>query len=67
MTDWKEMIARCEAGGWSRKAIAEYCGLAYTSLCDIAKGHTTEPKGMAAVKLHELASRIPPVKAKAAA
>lgn len=53
-TVWKERIAACEAAGLTRKQIAEYCGVPYSTLNDLALGYTKEPKGMAAVKLFNL-------------
>lgn len=53
-TIWQERISACEAAGISRKQIAEFCDVPYSTLNDLALGYTKEPKGMAAVKLFNL-------------
>lgn len=55
MSTWKERVLFVEAAGKTRQEIAEYIGLAYSSLNDIVSGATKEPRGMAAVRLYELA------------
>jgi len=58
--NWKERIAWCEAAGMTRQQIAAQCGLAYSSLSDIANGASKEPRGMAAVKLYKLSESKKP-------
>lgn len=67
MNEWQQRIGWCEAAGMTRRQIAEYCDLAYSSLSDIANGASKEPRGMAAVRLHELSERHRPADAAQAA
>lgn len=59
--DWKERVLWCERAGLSRAEIAESCGLSYSSLGDLMRGATREPRGMAAVKLWQLSERMGPL------
>lgn len=54
MLTWKSRISDLQDSGLTRAEIAEACGMALSTLGDIASGWTTEPRGDAAVKLHEL-------------
>lgn len=54
--DWQKTISDLEALGWSQTALAAEIGLTVGSVSDIKRGRTREPRGMAAVKLHALAS-----------
>lgn len=54
---WQERVALCESTGLTRKDIAAYCGMAYSTLCDLSAGNTNEPRGYAAVRLHQLSER----------
>ncbi|PPE74612.1 hypothetical protein C3942_07570 [Solimonas fluminis] len=56
--DWKERVLCCERAGLSRADIADFCGLSYSSLGDLMRGATREPRGMAAVKLWQLSERL---------
>lgn len=58
MSDWSTRITDLEAKGWSLKAIGEEIGLSTSSVSDIKRGATLEPRGMAAVRLHELHLRL---------
>lgn len=55
MNEWASMIQELRALGLRSREIAEEVGLSPTALSDIASGRTTEPRGMAAVKLYALA------------
>ena len=59
-SDWKKRVLWCERAGLSRAEIAESCGLSYSSLGDLMRGATREPRGMAAVKLYHLSERLGP-------
>lgn len=58
MSEWSGRITALEDAGWSLAKIADEIGIAYSSLCDIKRGDTKEPRGMAAVRLHDLHSRV---------
>lgn len=61
MINWQTLISDLEALGWTRSMLAAHCGLAYSTLCDIANGRSDEPRGNAAVRLSDLArARIAP-------
>lgn len=47
----------------TRKEIAEYCGMAYSTLNDLVTGRTQEPRGLAAVKLYYLSEKNKPSEA----
>lgn len=51
---WKELIARLEARGWTASELARRIGKSPAAICDIKKDRTAEPKGMAAVILHQI-------------
>ena len=53
---WSEMIVLLEGLGWSVTALAEAIELSPTALSDLKHGRSKAPTGMAAVKLHHLAS-----------
>lgn len=48
------MVDAALARGWTLKSLADEVGMAYTSLCDLRRGDTKEPTGMAAVRLHRV-------------
>lgn len=54
MPTWSERIAALEASGWSLTALAREIGLSVQALSDVKQGRTSEPRGMAAVRLHAL-------------
>lgn len=54
MTTWASRIHDLRATGMTYAAIGEAIGMATSSVSDIANGHTKEPGGDAALKLHEL-------------
>lgn len=54
MNDWSSRIKDLEGRGWSLKGIGEVVGLSTSSISDIKRGATAEPRGMSAVKLHDL-------------
>lgn len=51
---WAEKIADLEAIGWSLTGIGQAIELSPQSLSDIKQGRSKEPRGMAAVRLHQL-------------
>lgn len=53
-TTWAERIRFLEGVGYSMTSIAKLCGLTIQALSDLKHERSTEPKGMAAVKLHRL-------------
>ncbi len=55
---WIERVLWCERAGLSRAEIADSCGLSYSSLGDLMRGATREPRGMAAVRLWQLSERV---------
>lgn len=54
MKPWSERIADLQRNGWSLTALGKAIGLSPQSLSDIKHGRCNEPRGMAAVRLHEL-------------
>jgi transcriptional regulator with XRE-family HTH domain len=63
METWADKIAALEDRGWSLTAIARAIGIPNpSSLSDIKQGRSKEPRGMAAVRLHNLFSTgvLPP-------
>lgn len=60
--DWQGLIGKLEEAGWSRKSIAEYCRVPYTTLCDIANGSSKAPRGILAVRLHAMQGLKPSVR-----
>jgi len=54
MKTWLERIKDLETAGWSLTGIGEEIGLSPQSLSDIKQSRTTEPRGMAAVRLYLL-------------
>lgn len=51
---WKELLARLEARGWGVSELARRIEKSPAAICDIKADRTKEPKGMAAVILHQL-------------
>jgi len=64
MDTWAEKIAVLETRGWSLTAIGKAIELSPQALSDIKQGRSTEPRGMCAVRLHNLFSTgaMPPVR-----
>lgn len=54
MTDWAQKIRDARAAGATLAQIGEAVGLSPGAVSDIEQGRTAEPRGMAAVKLHDL-------------
>jgi hypothetical protein len=54
MITWQERIEDLEGVGMTREEIAKSCGMALSTLGDIATGRTKEPRGDAAVAMHQL-------------
>lgn len=59
MNDWSARIEALMDAGWSITEIAANLGLTASSVSDIKTKRTTEPRGMAAVKLHRLCPDAP--------
>lgn len=55
---WSDRITELEQAGLSLTTIASEIGVALTTASDIKTGRTKEPRGMAAVKLDKLHSRV---------
>lgn len=62
MESWPHMINAAQSRGWSLKALAVELGMAYSTLCDLRRGDTAEPRGNVAVKLTRLheSNALPP-------
>lgn len=56
--DWQSKIALIEASGLTRKDICDACDIAYSTLSEIANGGSKEPRGIKAVKLHDLYLKV---------
>lgn len=54
MKSWAERITELEAAGWSLTGIADRIGSSQQALSELKQGRSKEPRGMAAVNLHEL-------------
>ena len=52
--NWKNGIEKLIESGVSVKEIAEASGLAPSTVYDLKNGYSAEPRGMAAVKIHEM-------------
>jgi transcriptional regulator with XRE-family HTH domain len=53
--DWKKLLEDLSAAGWSQAQIAERCGAAQTTVSELARGVTLDPRygfGAALQKLH---------------
>ena len=57
MTTWPQRIEQLEAAGWSLTRISAEIELSPQALSDVKQGRSKEPRGMAAVRLHELHAR----------
>jgi len=67
MSTWAEMVVAAQSRGWTLKELAVELGIAYSTLCDIRRGETKEPTGMAAVRLHRIhVTEAKPIQTKAA-
>lgn len=58
MPTWSERIAALESAGWSLTGLAREVGISPQALSDVKQGRTSEPRGMAAVRLHALHSAL---------
>lgn len=58
MHDWSDRIKALEDAGWSLTRIGAEVGLSTSSVSDLKRGDSKEPRGMAAVRLHDLHSRV---------
>jgi transcriptional regulator with XRE-family HTH domain len=58
MKTWAERITELEASGMSLTQIANDIGTSQQALSELKQGRSKEPRGMAAVRLHELHARI---------
>jgi transcriptional regulator with XRE-family HTH domain len=58
MVTWAERIRALQASGMTLKQIGESVGLSTSSVSDIANDRSSEPRGDAAVKLHELHRKL---------
>lgn len=56
--NWSIKIKELEAAGFSLTKLSEETGLAVSSISDIKQGYTKEPKGMAAVIIHDIHKRF---------
>jgi predicted transcriptional regulator len=52
--NWKNGIEKLIESGVSVKEIAEVSGLAPSTVYDLKNGYSIEPRGMAAVRIHEM-------------
>lgn len=64
MDTWADKIAVLESRGWSLTAIGKAIELSPQALSDIKQGRSSEPRGMCAVRLHNLFSTgaLPPAR-----
>jgi hypothetical protein len=56
--DWSRIISDL-LESWTVQQVADRCGLSASAVYDIGSGRTREPRGMAAVRLHELHKKLP--------
>lgn len=59
METWADRICALETMGWSLTDIAREIGLSAQAVSDLKQGRSSAPRGMAAVKLHQLAQSPP--------
>lgn len=57
MDDWAIRITELEAAGWTLTDLAKEVGLSTSAVSDLKRGASKSPRGMAAVRLHELHAR----------
>lgn len=57
MDDWSSRIKQLERAGWTLVGIGREIGMSTGAVSDIKNGRSSEPRGMAAVRLYELAER----------
>jgi len=58
MKTWAERITELESAGRSLTEIAADIGMSQSALSEVKQGRSKEPRGMAAVRLHELHARV---------
>jgi ribosome-binding protein aMBF1 (putative translation factor) len=66
MADWADKVKALEESGWSLTDLADEIGLKPASLSDIKQGRTKASSANAYVRLHELYSKLPAGKKRAA-
>lgn len=54
MKKWSVLIIELEKKGWSLVRIGKTVGLSPQAISDLKQGYSKEPRGMAAVRLHDL-------------
>tara|TARA_B100001079_G_scaffold190327_1_gene164170 strand:- start:3354 stop:3557 length:204 start_codon:yes stop_codon:yes gene_type:complete len=59
-TTWANRIQWCLDAGLSQTEVARRCGFSRSTLNDLRKGRSQEPRGMAAVSLYRLSQRHRP-------
>lgn len=52
--DWSRCIKALQANGWTLTNLAKEVGISVSGLSDIKQGRSSAPRGMVAVKLHDL-------------
>lgn len=58
MKTWAERIIELETAGWSLTDIAKEVEASQQAMSELKQGRSKEPRGMTAVRLHELHQRI---------
>lgn len=56
--DWSRIISDL-LESWTVQQVADRCGLSASAVYDIGSGRTRQPRGDAAVRLHQLHKQLP--------
>lgn len=56
--DWKKLVAELDAAGYTQAAIATHCGVAQSTVSDLARGATKSPGFEFGRKLIELRDSV---------
>ena len=64
--DWKKIIAALLADGWTQERIAQAVGCGQSTVSELARGVSAQPRGNTAIELLRLHSLRRPLKSEAA-
>ena len=56
--NWSNVISELQAAGWSQPQIAAECGCAQSTISDLARGSTKDPRYTIGEKLKQLADKV---------
>ena len=55
---WSEMLHQLRALGYGPTKVAAEIGLSHNAVSDLTLGKSKEPKGLAAIRIHQMHSRL---------